>query len=155
MRKIGYALPIFGFIFLLAGVLVLRPTARAIVLRHYGEVSSQQTFPREEVPCDSIRRLQVLNSSSDFRFRKPFAYPPAQSFLIVGLEPATVDHALHRVEQQQPILERRLWHGLPLIEALRAHKKTPVPAHALRIDLEFDALLGHALPTDFGFGHFL
>ena len=49
MRKIGYALLIFGFIFLLAGVFLVRPAARAIVLRHYDHVSSQQSFTREQV----------------------------------------------------------------------------------------------------------
>lgn len=69
------------------------------------------------------------------------------------LQPAPGDEPLHRIQQFQPILERRFRHGLPLIKSFFPLEKTPIAAHALGINLQLYAGGVYPFPTDFSFGH--
>ena len=64
-----------------------------------------------------------------------------------------VDAALDRIEQFQPVFQRRLVDGLPLVVALLPLEKFPVASDVLGIYLERNPFVGDAFPTDFSFGH--
>src|SRR5665213_2065955 len=107
--------------------------------------------------CGHARMIQEnfsVKSNSNSRFGKTLADQAAQPLLVVRLITAAVDEPLHRVEQLEPVFQRRFRHALPLVKTLRAMKKTPFAADVLHIDLQLFAVLVDALPTDFSFGHF-
>jgi len=70
-------------------------------------------------------------------------------FFVSRLIATAVDEPLHRVEQFQPVFQRRFCHDFPGVKALAAMRKNPLPADVLRVDLDFHAILGDAFPTDF------
>jgi len=77
----------------------------------------------------------------------------AQVFFVGGLVSPADDEALQGVEEFEPIFERRFGDVLPLVEALFAVKKFPLASDVLGVNLELDAFVGDAFPTDFSFGH--
>ena len=100
-------------------------------------------FPRP--PSDGL--------SLHSRFWISFPNLPAQSRFIIGLITPPRDEPLHRVQQFQPVLQRRVWHRLPDIKPLFAMKKFPITPNALDVHLQLHALIGHAFPADFGLWH--
>ena len=100
----------------------------------------------------AIGKMDVVYRELNFHFGKFLANPAAKVLLVFRLQTAAGDEPLHRVQQFQPVLQRRFRHGLPLIKALFALEKQPFPAHALGINLQLHALVGHPLPTDFSLG---
>lgn len=92
-------------------------------------------------------------ADSELRFWKPLTNASAQSFLVIRLQPAAGDESLHGIEQLQPVGQRRLGHGLPLLEPPFAVEETPLAAHMLGIDLNFLSVVGDAFPTDLSLWH--
>src|ERR1019366_1901206 len=98
-------------------------------------------------------RMRQAARALNPRLGKPFADFLPQPFLVIRLIAAARDEASHRIEQFQPVFHWRLGDGLPHIKALFALEEFPFAPDVLRIDLQLLAVIGHALPTDFGLGH--
>ncbi len=81
-----------------------------------------------------------------------FADLAAKQVFVVRLVAAARDQPLHRIKELQPVFERRLGDGLPVVETFRPVKKLPFALHLLNIHLQLCAILGHTLPADFCFG---
>jgi hypothetical protein len=60
---------------------------------------------------------------------------PAQPGFLLRPEKAAVDAAVDRIEQGQPILQRRVLDALPLVESLFALEEKPLFAHVLGVTL--------------------
>src|ERR1039458_2946010 len=101
-------------------------------------------LPAEKV-CTWCALIQIApvcpaTGPGNFRLGKPFADPAAKTLLVFRLQTAARDEPLHRVEQFQPVLQRRFGHGLPLIETLFALEEPPLATHALGINLQLHAI---------------
>src|SRR4051812_7017905 len=70
------------------------------------------------------------------RSRKLFANPLLDPVFLLGTQEPAIDPALDSIEQFQPVLERWLGNGLPLIVAFLAAEKSPIAANMLRVNLE-------------------
>ena len=89
----------------------------------------------------------------DLSFGEAFSDGLTNATLFFGPVKTALGAPAHAVEQSEPILEGRVFDGLPLVVAAFSDKETPFPADVLGIDLELNALLVDAFPADFGFGH--
>src|ERR1700722_5729617 len=92
---------------------------------------------------------------SKCRVGKSFYDDLAPPRLLFRAQEPAVDPAPHRIQQRQPILPRRLFDLLPLVAPLFALIKNPLLADVLGIALPRRALGCGALPTDFGFWHYV
>src|SRR5262249_44498649 len=61
--------------------------------------------------------------------------------------------ASHRIQQFQPIFQRRMFHRLPSLIAARSGKEAPAATDTTGIDLGLLAGRGALDPADFGFAH--
>src|ERR1035437_2805558 len=57
------------------------------------------------------------------------------------------------IQKFEPVLDRRLLHRLPLVEALLACKETILPTVVCHINVPLGAVLQCAFKSDFCFGH--
>jgi hypothetical protein len=75
MRKIGHSLLLIGFIWFVVGEVLAGSAARAVVLRHYDQVSNQQTFTRDQV------QKQIRESVFEAVDSMPWFFLPALAML--------------------------------------------------------------------------
>ena len=105
-------------------------------------VTKSDEFASENLPqCDLYPGLG-----------KMLADLAAKPVFIIRLITTSGDEPLDGVQQFQPVLQRRLGDGLPVVKAFGAMKKLPFALHALDVHLQLRTVLGPAFPTDFCLG---
>src|SRR5271170_1073971 len=100
-------------------------------------------------------KMAGLRCILDWGARKPFRNELVQQRFFFRAQQPAVDPAPHRIQQRQPILRRGVFDLLPLLKAFFALVENPLPAHMLGITLQRLAFRRGALPTDFGFWHYV
>lgn len=89
----------------------------------------------------------------DFRIRESLADEQLHPRLFFRSQQAALNAALDGIEQFEPVFERWLPDGLPLIVAALAGEETPLAAYVLDVNLEWVSLRGRPFPAYFRFRH--
>ncbi len=120
----------------------------------FGEIkiNGGRIMPRVTVG-ETEGRCQEKSLSVEVRIWKSLANAFFDSRLFFGTQQPAIDAAAHRIEQFQPIFQRRIGDVLPLIETTFASEETPLSTDMLGIALQWSPIFGGALPTYFSFGH--
>ena len=101
----------------------------------------------------SFRSYSFFETALNSGLGKTFADATPQMLLVVRLITTARDQSLHRIQQFQPVFQRRFGNALPLVKPLSPVKEKPFPTDPLRIHLQLEAVLRHPSPTDLSFGH--
>ena len=96
---------------------------------------------------------QSSSPSFDRSIRKSF--PNGFLYLSFFFRPqaSAIDPAPYRIEEFQPVLQRRVGDLLPLVVALFARIEYPRAPDVLSVNLEVCSFFGYPFPTNFCFGH--
>lgn len=85
--------------------------------------------------------------------RKPVADASANTIGFFGPQQSTLDAALNRIQQFEPVLQGWLFKPLPAVIAPLPNMKSVLAPGVMHIYLEFDPLVGRAFPADLGLCH--
>src|SRR5271163_4060626 len=83
----------------------------------------------------------MMIASSKLRLGKSLGNGFFDSILLLGAQQPAVDAPLYRVQQFQPILQRRFLNCPPLVVAVFARVENPIAAHVLGVHLEAYAFI--------------
>jgi hypothetical protein len=85
--------------------------------------------------------------------REEFLYFLSQAIGILRLEQASVNSAIHTVQEFYPIIKFRFSDRFPVVVSLLTIKKTPISANLFGIRLPLSTVLETAFPTDLSLCH--